>query len=310
MKASFFAAAALLAAAPAAAQPEAGAPAAEDVAAPSSEAAAANGEDRSAEEFLQRLDSRTGTIRIDAADVTLTVPEGFYFLDAEDARAVLEEAWGNPPDETTLGMLLPAGRTPLDEGVWGATFNYSEDGYVSDKEAGKINYDDLLKSLKDDAAASNAWREENGYAPIEIIGWAEAPSYDAATHKMYWAKELKFGAAEINTLNYDIRALGRRGVLVVSFIADMTALGEIRAAAPSVLDMVSFDEGSRYADYQPGVDKKAAYGLAGLITGGLIAKKTGLLAALLLFGKKFAAFIIAGLAAAGAYVRKLLAKKS
>jgi uncharacterized membrane-anchored protein len=75
------------------------------------------------------------------------------------------------------------------------------------------------------------------------------------------------------------------------------------------LDLASFDEGSRYADYQPGIDKKAAYGLAGLITGGLIAKKVGLLAAVALFAKKFLAIIIAGLVAAGASLRRMLTKK-
>lgn len=271
-------------------------------------AAPATDEARNAREFLAKLDQRTGAIKIDAANVTLTVPQDYYFLDAEDARAVLEEAWGNPPDETTLGMLLPAGRTPLDEGVWAATFSYQEDGYVSDEDAGKIKYDELLKTLQDDAQASNAWREENGYDKIEIIGWAESPSYNAETKKMYWAKELNFGGSDRNTLNYDIRVLGRKGVLVISFIAGIDALPDIRAAAPAVLGLAAFDEGSRYADYQPGVDKKAAFGLAGLITGGLIAKKVGLLAAVALFAKKFLAIIIAGLVAAGAFLRRMLTK--
>lgn len=269
---------------------------------------AASEEQKWAEEFLAKLRPQTGEVKIEAAKATLTVPETYYFLDAADARAVLEEAWGNPPDETTLGMLLPAGMTPLDQNAWAAIYTYEEDGYVSDEDAGKIDYDDLMKTMQADTAASNEWRVENGYGKLDLVGWAEAPSYDAEAHKLYWAKEFKFESAEANTLNYDIRALGRRGVLVVRFVADMASLPEIKKAAPDVLDIASFDEGSRYADYQKGVDKLAGYGIAGLIAGGVIAKKTGLLAAILLFGKKFLVIILAGLAAAGAWLKKRFAK--
>ncbi|HBS35191.1 MAG TPA: DUF2167 domain-containing protein [Parvularcula sp.] len=264
----------------------------------------------SAEEqaFLDKLDRKTGAVKIGAAKATLNVPETLYFLDAEDARAVLEEAWGNPPDESTLGMILPAGATPLDDGVWAATISFSDEGYVSDDDAGKINYDELMASMQEDARASNAWRDENGYPKVDLVGWAEPPTYDAGSHKLYWAKELKFGESEVNTLNYDIRVLGRSGVLVIGFIADMNALPEIRAAAPEVLSVAAFDEGARYADYQHGVDKKAAYGLAGLITGGVIAKKAGLFAAIAIFAKKFVGIIVAGLVAAAAYVRKFFKK--
>lgn len=45
------------------------------------------------------------------------------------------------------------------------------------------------------------------------MGWAEPPSYDAPAHKMYWAKDLLFSGNTEHTLNYNIRILGRRGVL-------------------------------------------------------------------------------------------------
>lgn len=277
---------------------------------PATDDGALSDEERWRADFLARLEPRVGEVKIEAAKATLNVPEDYYFLGAADARAVLEEAWGNPPDESTLGMLFPKGMTPFDGGAWTAVFSYEEDGYVSDKDASKIDYDDLLKQMRKDAVASNEWRAENGYVPIEIVGWAEPPGYNAETHKLYWAKELKFGEAEKNTLNYDIRVLGRKGVLVIGFIADIDSLPGIRAAAPAVLDMASFDEGARYADYEKGVDKVAAYGLAGLIAGGAIAKKTGLLAAIAVFGKKFIVLILAGLAGAGAWLRRMFSKKS
>lgn len=249
------------------------------------------------DDFLSSLSPVQGDIEIKEANASLSVPSTHYFLDAKDAQAILVDAWGNPPDDGVLGMIFPANASPLDYGVWGATISFSDDGYVSDEDANTIDYDELLSDIQSSQIENNRWREQNGYEPIEIVGWAESPSYNPETHKLYWAKELKFGEQELNTLNYDIRVLGRRGTLVISFIATMDELLEIRESTPTVLEMATFNPGATYAEYQSGVDKKAAYGIAGLIGGAAIAKKTGLLAALILFGKKFVVFILAGLAA-------------
>lgn len=262
------------------------------------------------QEFVASLTPHTGLVPLDGAEATLDVSDGYVFLDRKDARRVLEEAWGNPPDETVLGMIMPAGATPFDDEAWAATVTYLSDGYVSDKDAAKINYDKLLSDLKKDALASNKWRAENGYERIEIIGWAQNPTYDADTHKMYWAKELQFGDSPVRTLNYDVRVLGRRGVLVIGFVAGMSQLAAIEASAPGVLAMANFDPGSTYAEYVPGVDQKAAYGLVGLVAGAAIAKKTGLLAAILLFGKKFIVLIIAGFAAMFGAIKRFFSTKA
>lgn len=272
--------------------------------------AAADAEAQAQRELVASIVKRHGEVKLGPAKATLNIPERFYFLDAEDAQRVLEKGWGNPPDASVLGMILPEGKSPFDEGVWAATFTYLDDGYVSDADATKTDYDKLLGDMQRATKDENAWRKENGYPPVQLVGWAERPVYLSDQHKMYWAKDLVFGESGQHTLNYDIRVLGRAGVLVVSFIAGMDQLADIKRAAPSVLATASFDAGSRYADYVKGVDKKAAYGLAGLVAGGLIAKKTGLLAAALLFGKKFIALIAAGIASLGAFMRRLFGKKS
>ncbi len=254
--------------------------------------------------YLASLSPLQGEIALVGPKATLNIPSSHYFLDSQDARSVLEEGWGNPPDETVLGMIFPAGASPLDSAAWGATINYSDDGYVTDEDANDIDYSEMMRDLQKSQIEVNAWRTENEYEPVEIIGWAESPAYNPDTHKLFWAKELKFGAAEQNTLNYDIRILGRSGALVIGFVASMDQLAEIRQATPTVLEMAQFNLGSTYAEYQPGIDKKAAYGIAGLIGGAAIAKKTGLLAALLIFGKKFIVIIIAGLAAAAGAVKR------
>jgi uncharacterized membrane-anchored protein len=138
-----------------------------------------------------------------------------------------------------------------------------------------------------------------------LIGWAEPPRYDQAAHKLYWAKELSVVGASEHTLNYDIRALGRRGVLSLNAVASMSQLQAIEREMREVLTFVEFNEGHRYGDYVAGVDKIAAYGIGALIAGKLAAK-AGLFKLLLLFAAKFWKLLAVAAAAVGAVVKKLL----
>ncbi|MDF1821622.1 MAG: DUF2167 domain-containing protein [Alcanivoracaceae bacterium] len=244
------------------------------------------------EDTLSSLDARRGQIAIADGVVALDVPESFYFLDAEDSRTVLEDLWGNPPDEQVLGMLFPSDYGVLDDDAWGVVLYYSPEGHVDDDDAAAIDYDDLLENMRDDMRSANEARREQGYPAVELLGWAEEPHYDAASHQLYWAKNLRFEGIEGETLNYDIRQLGREGVLVMSFIAVPGALEEIRQRRDQVLQIARFSDGNRYDQFDPAYDDVAAYGLAGLIAG-KAASKAGLLAAALLFLKKFWFLIVA-----------------
>ncbi|MDT0582132.1 MULTISPECIES: DUF2167 domain-containing protein [Alteromonadaceae] len=257
-------------------------------------------------DFWQAMDQAQGTIRIDAANVVLDVPDNYIFLNAKDAESVLVDAWGNMPGSNVLGMLMPAGVTPFDSNAWAVTIEYQEDGYVSDEEAEEIDYSELLSEMQSDTLEASKNRVEQGYETIELIGWASQPYYDKQAHKLHWAKELKFGGYEQNTLNYDIRVLGRRGVLVLSFIAGMEQKAEIDAVLPEVLEIANFETGNQYADFNSDTDNYAAYGLGALITGKVLAK-TGFLAMLVIFLKKFGVFIVIGI---GALLKGLFSRKS
>lgn len=237
--------------------------------------------------FLASLNFQKGKISVGDKLATFNLPEELVFLDTQDAERVLVEAWGNPPsDPLPLGMILPAGVSPLAQESWAVTVEYEESGYVSDEDAEDIDYSEMLEQMQGDSKAENQWRIENGYEPVTLVGWAAAPHYDAAGKKLHWAKELKFGETEHNTLNYNIRVLGRKGVLILNFIANMEQLPDIQKHLPGVLAMTEFNEGSRYADFDPDLDEVAAYGLGALIAG-KVAAKAGLLAVGLLLLKKF-----------------------
>jgi len=258
--------------------------------------------------FLDKLRFQTGDIAVSEADAHLDVGAGFHYLGARDARRVLEDFWGNPPDDSVLGMLVPDADPLGSEHSWAVVVTYSDDGYVSDADAHKIDYADLLKQMKQDTHDANDERKQAGYPTMELVGWAQPPRYDAGAKRLHWAKEISVEDSDSNVLNYDIRVLGRSGYLSLEAVSDMADLDRVNAGMTQVLPMARFDEGHRYADYQPGTDKLAAYGLAALVGGG-IAAKAGLFAklgALLLAFKKV---ILVGLAALAAFVKKLFGKK-
>ena len=251
------------------------------------------------EEFLASLDFQKGTITLPGGVADLILPEGFHYLSPEDTERVLVTAWGNPPGNETLGMLITGPEDILAEDSWAAVIGYEEDGYVPDEDADSIDYAEMLANMQASSRESNAARIEAGYDEVELVGWAATPRYDKTANKLYWAKELRFGEIPVNTLNYNVRILGRQGVLVLNLVATMPQLQEIEAAIPTVLAMTNFNPGYRYSDFDPGVDKVAAYGIGALIAGQLAAK-AGLFAklgVLLLALKKFWIFVIIGLGA-------------
>lgn len=265
------------------------------------------------EAVYDQLDKQTGVISLAGGKVRLNVPGTHYFIGAADARRVLTEVWGNPPEaaDGVEGMLFLSGANPAHDQTWGAVLQYSDEGHVKDDDAAKIKYDELLADMQKSTREESEARKAQGYPSMELVGWAEPPHYDPAKKKLYWAKALQVEGAEQQTLNYDIRVLGREGVFVISFISGMDGLPSIRDATPTVLSMAEFTDSNRYADYKSG-DKTAAYGIGGLIAGGAamaVAKKAGLLGLLLAFGKKGIVLFGVALVALANWFRGLLGKK-
>ncbi|CAI3791656.1 DUF2167 domain-containing protein [Rheinheimera sp. MM224] len=253
----------------------------------------------------ESLNRMQGEIQLPEAVASLNVPESFYYLSPKDAETVLVDMWGNPKGmgSSTLGMLVPAAIPPFYGDAWAVTIEYVEEGYVSDTDADEINYDELLVQMKEETEEASANRVSEGYDSLQLVGWAAKPFYDKEARKLHWAKEIKFGRVEGTTLNYNIRVLGRKGVLVLNFIADMDQKAMIEENIGSVLALAEFNTGARYEDFDADVDQVAAYGLGALVAG-KVAMKTGLIAAAILFLKKFGVYILIALGALGSKVYK------
>ncbi|KQO33118.1 hypothetical protein ASF10_18760 [Flavobacterium sp. Leaf82] len=243
----------------------------------------------------------TGKITLSEGEGTLNVPKGFKFLNAEQTQNVLSNLWGNPEDKTVLGSLVPDGKGVTHSNSWMFVISYQGDGFVKDDDAGDIDYDDLLKTMKEDVLAENEERKKGGYEEVQLIGWASKPYYDSNLKVLHWAKELKFGKDEANTLNYDLRVLGRKGMYNISAVAGMNELAEVKANIPGILKSVEFNDGHKYLDFDADTDTVAAWTIGGLVAGKVLAK-VGFFAILAKFGK----IIVIGIIAAFAALKKFL----
>ncbi|WJS96933.1 DUF2167 domain-containing protein [Flavobacterium johnsoniae] len=243
----------------------------------------------------------SGKITLQEGDGTLNVPKGFKFLNAEQTQNVLSNLWGNPEDKTILGSLVPDGKGVTHNNSWMFVISYQGDGYVKDDDAGDIDYDDLLKTMKEDVAAENEERKKGGYSEVELIGWASKPYYDNTLKVLHWAKELEFGHDKNHTLNYDLRVLGRKGMYNISAVAGIDQLAEVKASIPGIIKSVEFNDGNKYLDFDADTDTVAAWTIGGLVAGKVLAK-VGFFAIL----AKFAKFIVIGVIAAFAGIKKFL----
>ncbi|MBK9176050.1 MAG: DUF2167 domain-containing protein [Flavobacteriales bacterium] len=227
------------------------------------------------EQVYTEIDSLIDAFRFENGEIiladgvaTLDVPERFKFLAAEQAYHLVVDVWENPPSitEDLLGVVMAA-----DAGVYADVpsyiLYYEPIGYVTDGEADGIDYAAKLKDMLKDDSLANAQRKEAGYSGLQLLGWASAPYYDKKRRVLHWAKEMRSEEADRNVLNYNIRILGRQGVLVINAVSSMDHLDEVKAVLPEILAMATFNDGYRYDQYDPLVDKLAEQGLDGLIDG-------------------------------------------
>jgi uncharacterized membrane-anchored protein len=266
-------------------------------------------------DILRTLRFRSGNITLGDNLATIEQTVGFRFLDNSDTQTFLTKIWGNPPGagRDALGLIIPTDADPLSDDGWAVVINYDPSGYVSDEEAGKISYDELMDKMKKDTAEASKKRIDQGYGNMELLGWARRPFYDVSQKKLYWAKRLRFDNSPEETLNYEIRILGRKGVLDLNIIASMGALPQIDKRVDAILSMIHFNKGNTYAEFNPNVDEAAAYGLAGLIAGGVLTKAgffKGLLAVLFASKKLIGVLILGALGGLWAAIKLLFRRKT
>ena len=254
-------------------------------------------------EFKAAVDAADKAKVVGPADVRLAdqavlkLPAGYYYFPSAEAGRLLV-AMGNRTGEGLLGMIVPEG-----QGGWFVVMRFHRSGYVRDDDAKDWNAAELLQGLKEGTEDSNRERRARGIPEIEVVGWVEAPKYDAATHRLIWSLESKDKGAPANAergVNYNTYALGREGYVSMNLVTGMSTIQAEKPTAHMLLAALQYNAGKGYGDFNESTDRVAEYGLAALI-GGIAAKKLGLLALILGFLAKFAKILgiaVVGLGAA------------
>jgi len=233
------------------------------------------------------------TAPIGDALAEIDVPEGYVFLGQADTAKLLE-LMQNPVSGSELATLASAS----EQESWLLFFEWDPIGWVDDSEKDDLDADALLASIQEGTRAANEERQKRGWSTIEIVGWQEKPHYDEKTRNLTWAIEGSSDGHRV--LNRMVKLLGRRGVMTVTAVASPEEIAPAAAATDALLGGYRFQPGSTYAEYVPGKDKLASYGLAALVAGGLgaAAVKSGLLG-------KFWKVVVVAVAGGAAWVRRL-----
>ncbi len=222
----------------------------------------------------------------------IKVQEGQYHLNGSDANKLMQ-MYGNPPSRYDGAIVA------LDDS-YAITFNFSSEGYVKDDEKEELDADELLKAFKAADKEGNKQRLAAGLDSMTTIGWAFEPHYNENTNNLEWAVIYQSSDGS-QTVNHNIKILGRKGVMNATLLCDPGQLENLRPMLDKTLAGFEYKPGNKYSEFQEG-DKIADYGLKGLLIGGglLAAGKLGLFGLL----AKYLKPIIGGIVALGVGIVK------
>ena len=202
-------------------------------------------------------------------------------------------------------MLVPDGTECFYQISVAYAITYDNTGYVKDDDASSIDYNELLGQIKEACLTENKNLPEE--QRMELVDWAVAPRYIQSEHVLVWAKLFRMTADASQVVNYDMRILGKAGLISINAVVSQNDLQEVQDKETAVIHSINFDNGYRYEDFDSSKDKVSDWTIGGLIAGGILAK-SGILAKLGVFLLKFWKIATVGVVAALAGVRKFFKK--
>jgi uncharacterized membrane-anchored protein len=238
---------------------------------------------------------------------SLKLPAGHFFVPQAEGARVLRALGNVVNDASFVGLVVGTG--PNDS--WIVVIRHIKEGYIKDDDAKNWNADELLKTLRDGAEETNKDRVARGFPEMQVIGWLQPPSYDAASHRLVWSLLAKDKGEPDNvtkSINYNTYALGRDGYFSLNLLSNSERIAGDKPVAHELLGNLAYGAGKRYDDFNASTDRIAEYGLMALV-GGVAAKKLGLFALVSAFVLKFAKVILIGLGVLGAGVLNFFRRK-
>ncbi len=202
------------------------------------------------------------------------------------------------------GLIAPKNGDP-----WYIVFEYDPVGYVKDDEKKNLDADAIFKSIKEATEHSNQQRAQQGFTPVNLVGWQIKPHYDESPHNLVWAL---LGEEEGERIvNYNTRLLGRGGYMSVVLVTGLDTFESLIGNVNTILDGFEYQHGKSYAEYVKG-DKIAKIGLTALVAGGAAAaaSKFGIFKMLAKGGKVVIIALLAFISAIWAAVKALFGARS
>jgi uncharacterized membrane-anchored protein len=238
--------------------------------------------------------AKSGPVDVPLLDqAVLHLPAGEVFVPQPQADKLLR-SFGNPGANPEMpGLILP--RDP--RATWMMAVRFHKSGYIKDDDASTWDAEAMLRSLQKGTQEQNDAREKAGMRSLEVVGWTEAPSYDATQHRLVWAMTSQATGAGPQAppdVNYNTYSLGRYGYFSMNMVTALSELPRLKPVADQQLAALEYDAGRRYADFDPKTDRVAGYGLVGLVVGAAD-KQQSVVAQALAFVRAWAAAIFAAL---------------
>ncbi|MEO7729826.1 MAG: DUF2167 domain-containing protein [Kofleriaceae bacterium] len=226
----------------------------------------------------------------------IDLPAGMALFEQQAAQELMTKS-GNST-HNVVAVIVPQ----VDNATWWVAIHASDDGYVEDNDADELDGTSMLANLKQGTLEQNKTRVTMGVPELFIDDWREAPRYQPALHHLVWG--INGHDSQGKVVNFSTRFLGRNGFLSVNLIDGPETIAQSQTQALAILTAVHFAPGFRYEDHV-GSDHSSGMGLKALVLGGtavVLAKKTGILIAILLALKKG---IIVIAVAVGAFFKRI-----
>ena len=169
-------------------------------------------------------------------------------LMGDQARRFLELTLGNSGGEDAVAVI------EILSGPTAGSLVYIQDcniGYLDEESWDKVSPEALIQDHIKSLWATNIVRKVNGYPTLEILSWAQEPTYDKSHDEIYSAVEMRDSEGATMIVAVALK-LGRYGVSVLTWIGDPRQFQDVETILGPTLSRYSFQEGARYADFVPG----------------------------------------------------------
>lgn len=223
---------------------------------------------KQADSLNQVLKFHSGKLRFSDQSIRMKVPDGHYFIEPDQARYILENIWGNIPDEEVLGMIVRSDFVPSNiNNDYSFVISYAPIGYVSSEKQKEFDHLELLNNIREQLQEANEKRLEQGFNALQVENWVMIPYFDDYKKALYWATELKVNGSDESLVNYNLRLLGKNGVLKINAVGTMDQLPAIKKVLPFILSQSEFMKGFRHSDQANPVSSENNWQLEELISG-------------------------------------------